>query len=174
MTRLHGRNATPTRTQVNFIIDTAQSRNARTRLDWNSKKAGLCGTSVAFPSLSHRIDDDDIETSIQVRLNALDGDDNEGNGSTILPSYESRLDPTNTPLDEIMQHGKAVTGVDAACAEKTQSRIVDCVLCIKSTFSEFVARLDGEQRILARNIFDRAKASSESGSSKSHYLVCFL
>lgn len=141
--------------QVNFIIDTAQSRNARTRLDWNSKKA----------------DDDDIETSIQVRLNALDGDDNEGNGGTTLPSHESRLDSTNTPLDEIMQHGKTITGVDAACAEKTQSRIVDCMVCIESTFSEFVARLDGEQRILARNIFDRAKASSESGSSKSHYLA---
>ncbi|KAG1769612.1 hypothetical protein EDD22DRAFT_1048040 [Suillus occidentalis] len=141
--------------QVNFIIDTAQSRNARTRLDWNSKKA----------------DDDDIETSIQVRLNALDGDDNEGSGSTILPSYESRLDPTTTPPDEIMQHGKTVTGVDAACAEKTQSRIVDCVLCIESTLSEFVADLDGEQRMLARNIFDQAKASSESGSSKLHYLA---
>jgi hypothetical protein len=134
----------------------------------------MCGTSVAFPALSHRIDDDDIETSIQVRLNAFDGDDNEGNGSAILPSCESRLDPTDTPLDEIMQHGKTVTGADAACAEKTQSRIVDCVVCTESKFSELVAGLDGEQRILARNIFDRANASSESGSSKSHYLVCFL
>lgn len=70
-----------------------------------------------------------------------------------------------------MQHGKTVTGVDAACAEKTQSKIVDCVLCIESTFSEFVAGLDDEQRVLARNIFDQAKASSESGSSKSHYLA---
>ncbi|KAG2123565.1 hypothetical protein DEU56DRAFT_45236 [Suillus clintonianus] len=141
--------------QVNFIIDTAQSRNARTRLDWNSKKA----------------DDDDIEASIQVRLNALDGDDNEGNGSAILPSYESRSDLTNTPLDESVQHGKTVTGADAACAEKTQSRIVDCVLCTESTFSEFVARLDGEQQKVARTIFDRANASLESGSSKSHYLA---
>ncbi|KAG1777419.1 hypothetical protein EV702DRAFT_1179524 [Suillus placidus] len=141
--------------QVNFIIDTAQLRNARTRLDWNSKKA----------------DDDDIETSIQVRLNALDGDDNEGNGSAMLPSYESRLDPTNTPLNESMQHGKTMTGADAACAENAQSRIVDCMLCTESTFSEFVAGLDGEQRKLARNIFDRANVSSESGSSKSHYLA---
>ncbi|KAG2045206.1 hypothetical protein BDR03DRAFT_989022 [Suillus americanus] len=144
--------------QVNFIIDTAQLRNARTRLDWNSKKA----------------DDDDIETSIQVRLNALDdGDDNEGNGSAMLPSYESRLGPTNTPLDESMQreHGKTVTGTDAACAKKTQSKIVNCVLCTESTFSEFVAGLDCEQRKLAQNIFDRANASSESGSSKSHYLA---
>ncbi|KAG1810103.1 uncharacterized protein HD556DRAFT_1428263 [Suillus plorans] len=141
--------------QVNFIIDTAQSRNARTKLDWNSKKA----------------DDNDIETSIQVRLNPLDGDDNEGSGNAILPSYESSLGPTNTPLDEIKQHGTTVTGADAACAEKTQSRIVDCVLCTESTFSKFVAGLDGEQRILARNIFDRANASPESGSSKSHYLA---
>ncbi|KAG2345257.1 hypothetical protein BDR05DRAFT_1058382 [Suillus weaverae] len=141
--------------QVDFIIDTAQLRNARTRLDWNSKKA----------------DDDDIETSIQVRLNVLDGDDNEGNGSATLPSYESRFDPTNTPLNESMQHGKTVTGADAACAEKAQSRIVDCMLCIESTFSEFVAGLDGEQRKLARNIFDRANVSSQSGSSKSHYLA---
>ncbi|KAG2057154.1 hypothetical protein BDR06DRAFT_952287 [Suillus hirtellus] len=141
--------------QVNFIIDTAQSRNARTKLDWNSKKA----------------DDNDIETSIQVRLNPLDGDDNEGSGNAILPSYESSLGPTNTPPDEIKQHGKTVTGADAACAEKTQSRIVDCVPCIESTFSKFVAGLDGEQRILARNIFDRANASPESGSSKSHYLA---
>ncbi|KAG1889373.1 hypothetical protein F4604DRAFT_1877037 [Suillus subluteus] len=144
--------------QVNFIIDTAQLRSARTRLDWNSKKA----------------DDDDIETSIQVRLNAVDnGDDNEGNGNAMLPSYESRLDPTNTPLDESMQreHGKTVTGTDAACAKKTQSKIVNCVLCTESTFSEFVAGLDCEQRKLAQDIFDRANASSESGSSKSHYLA---
>jgi hypothetical protein len=143
--------------QVNFIIDTAQLRNARIRLDWNSKKA----------------DDDDIETSIQVRLNALDGDDNEGNESAILPSYESRLNPTNTPPDEDMQrqHGKTVTGADAACAKKTRSRIVDCVLCAESTFSEFVVDLDGEHRKLAQNIFDQANASSELGSSKSHYLA---
>lgn len=161
-------------TQVNFIIDTAQSRNARTKLDWNSKKAGMCGASVTVPSLSQRIDDNDIETSIQVRLNPLDGDDNDGSGNAILPSYESSLGPTNTPLDEIKQHGKTVTGADAACAENTQSRIVDCVLCTELTFSKFIAGLDGEQRILARNIFDRANASPESGLSKSHYLVCFL
>ncbi|KAG1828698.1 hypothetical protein EV424DRAFT_1471098 [Suillus variegatus] len=131
--------------QVNFIIDTAQSRNARTKLDWNSKKA----------------DDNDIETSIQVRLNPLDGDDNDGSGNAILPSYESSLGPTNTPLDEIKQHGKTVTGADAAY----------CVLCTELTFSKFIAGLDGEQRILARNIFDRANASPESGLSKSHYLA---
>jgi oxalate---CoA ligase len=76
------------------------------------------------------------------------------------------------PPDESMQHGKTVTGTDAACSVKTQSRIVDCVSCIESTLSEFVALLDGEQQELARNIFDRARASSESGTSKSHYLVC--
>ncbi|KAG2160090.1 uncharacterized protein EDB93DRAFT_1324544 [Suillus bovinus] len=141
--------------QVNFIIDTAQSQNARTRLDWNSKKA----------------DDNDIETSIQVCLKPLDGDDNEGNGCAITPLCELRLDPTNTSLDEIKQHGKTVTQADAACAEKIQSRIVDCALCIESTFSKFVAGLDGEQRILARDIFDRANASLELGSSKSHYLA---
>ncbi|KAG2370198.1 hypothetical protein BDR07DRAFT_1386752 [Suillus spraguei] len=143
--------------QVNFVIDTAQLRKIRTKLDWNSKKA----------------DDDDIETNIQVRLNPLDGDDNEGNGSATLPSYESRLDTTNTSLDESVQrqHGKTVTGADAACAEKTRSRIVDCMLCTESTFSDFVAGLDCEQQKLAQNIFDRANASSESGSSKSHYLV---
>jgi hypothetical protein len=176
MARLHGRRFALTRTQVNFIIDTAQLRNARIRLDWNSKKAGLCDTSVTVLSFSQRIDDDDIETSIQVRLNALDGDDNEGIESAILPSYESRLNPTNTPLDESMQrqHGKTVTGADAACAKKTRSRIVNCVLCAESTFSEFVVDLDGKHRKLAQNIFDQANASSELGSSKSHYLVCFL
>ncbi|KAG1841331.1 hypothetical protein DFJ58DRAFT_845058 [Suillus subalutaceus] len=130
---------------------------------------GLTGTAK-----KQRIDDDDIETSIQVRLNAVDnGDDNEGNGGAMLPSYESRLDPTNTPLDESMQreHGKTVTGTDAACAKKTQSKIVNCVLCTESTFSEFIAGLDCEQRKLAQDIFDRANASSESGSSKSHYLA---
>ncbi|KAG1730414.1 uncharacterized protein EDB91DRAFT_786767 [Suillus paluster] len=141
--------------QVDFIIDMAQSRNARARLDWNSKKA----------------DDDDIETSIQVRLNALDGDDNEGNGSAVLPSYETRSDPTNMPLDESMQHGQTVTGAEAACTEQTQSRIIDCVSCIESTFSEFAARLDSEQQKLARNIFDGVRASLESGTSKSHYLT---
>ncbi|KAG0697275.1 hypothetical protein DFH29DRAFT_947152 [Suillus ampliporus] len=141
--------------QVDFMIDMAQSRNARTRLDWNSKKA----------------DDDDIETSIQVRLNALDGEDNEGNGGAILHSHEPYSDPTNMPPDESMQHGKTITGADAACTEKSQSRIVDCVLCIESTFSEFAARLDVEQQKLARNIFDRARASSELGTSKSHYLA---
>ncbi|KAG1845522.1 hypothetical protein DFJ58DRAFT_800982 [Suillus subalutaceus] len=84
--------------QGQFIIDTAQLRNARTRLDWNSKKS--------------RSIDDDIETSIQVRLNAVDnGDDNEGNGGAMFA---------------FIRHA---------------------------------------------TYFDRANASSESGSSKSHYLA---
>ncbi|OAX37287.1 hypothetical protein K503DRAFT_866963 [Rhizopogon vinicolor AM-OR11-026] len=138
--------------QVNFTIDVAQLRSSRARLDWNSKKA----------------DDNDIETNIQVHLNALDGDDNEAGGNAILPPDEPRLNPANM---QGMQHGKTVAGTDAACAMKRQSRIIDCESCIESTFSEFVARLDGEQQNLAQNIFDRARASSESGTSKSHFLT---
>lgn len=134
----------------------------------------MCSASVVLIPLSRRIlDDNDIETNIQVRLNTLDGDDNEAGGSAILPSDESQLNPTNVQ-DERMEHGKTVSGTDAACIMKTQSRIVDCVSCIESTFSEFAAHLDGEQQTLARNIFDRARSSLESGTSKSHYLVCFI
>jgi hypothetical protein len=161
--------------QVDFTIDISQLRNSRARLDWNSKKAGLCSASVAVTSLSRiLLDDNDIETNIQVRLNALDGDDNEPGGSAVLPSDESYSNPRNMHLDESMEHGKTVAGTDAVCAMKTQSRIVDCKSCIESTFSEFVACLDGERQTLARNIFDRSRASLESGASKSHYLVCFI
>ena len=121
-------------------------------------------------------DDNDIETSIrvQVRLNALDEDDDASGGNAILPSDESHSSPTNLRLDMSMEHGKTVAGTEAACSLKTQSSIVDCGSCIESTFSEFVAPLDGERQRLARSIFDQVRASSESGTSKSRCLVCFI
>ncbi|OAX31495.1 hypothetical protein K503DRAFT_806023 [Rhizopogon vinicolor AM-OR11-026] len=121
--------------QVNFTINVAQLRSSRARIDWNSKK----------------VDDNGIETNIQVHLNALDGDDNEAGGNAILPSDEPHLNPTNM---QSMQHEKTVTGTDTACAMKRQSIIVDCESCVESTFSEFVACLAGEKQNLARNIFD--------------------
>ncbi|KAF9243844.1 hypothetical protein BU15DRAFT_86274 [Melanogaster broomeanus] len=133
--------------QVDFTVDLSQSRAARPKIDWNSKRA----------------DDDDIETGIRLmfpRTLALEPDAT-GNLTSETPLVE-----TDTEAFCHEEHGKTLGGKEAACTLTISSGLVNCTGCIDATFSRFVSGLSQSDGELARRTFSYVRASKETGVSK--------
>ncbi|KAF8845363.1 hypothetical protein BDN67DRAFT_941224 [Paxillus ammoniavirescens] len=133
--------------QVDFTVDLTQSRYARPKIDWNSKRA----------------DDDDIETDIRLKFARTSTAEPDGpeNGSSETPFVETDSDPLGRE-----EHGKTLDGKEAACTLKTSSGLVNCSGCINAAFTRFASGLSQSDGKLARRIFDGVRTFKDIGANK--------
>jgi len=129
--------------KVRFEIDTSQARAARSAIEWNSKKA----------------DDDDIETSIQIRIRDLSWMDMWSGGSDMSPHPR-----VGTPRPEDSQaatHGMTATN-EPACCRRDSTGVVDCQACLDQEYGAFVSSIDQREREAMSILI---KALNDAGSS---------
>ena len=114
-------------------------------------------------------DDEDIETSIRLRVSRTSGVGPGGNQDQRPESPVVERDPS-TSGEEI--HGITLDGKDAACTLKTDTGLINCSPCINIAFATFTSNLSQSDRDLARRILDYARSSRETGLNKAACLVC--
>ncbi|KAH9178894.1 hypothetical protein EDB89DRAFT_2111752 [Lactarius sanguifluus] len=123
---------------VDFRVDIADAKAARTEIDWNSKKA----------------DDDHIETTIFARFeSASDADD----------VTESRV---QTPLSENdvnnAEHGKTTEGT-VACCRRYSDGLVNCNSCLNLALGGWFAQSNAKEREVCRHVLNTLEAAGPTG-----------
>ncbi|KAF8559362.1 hypothetical protein OG21DRAFT_1594769 [Imleria badia] len=131
--------------QVDFTVDLSQSRVARQKIDWNSKRA----------------DDEDIETSIRLRFSRTSVAGPGGDQCPESPAVEPEV---NTLGQEI--HETTLDGKEAACTLKAETGLINCSACIDTAFATFTSSLGQSDRDLARRTLGLARSSRETGLNK--------
>jgi hypothetical protein len=113
-------------------------------------------------------DDEDIETSIRLRVSRTSVIGPGENQDQCPESPVVGPDPNTS--EEI--HGTTLDGKDAACTLKTDTGLINCSACINIAFATFASNLSQSDRDLARRILDQARSLKETGLDKAARLVC--
>ncbi|KAF9229607.1 hypothetical protein BS17DRAFT_743885 [Gyrodon lividus] len=137
--------------QVDFTVDLTQSRAARPKIDWNSKRA----------------DDDDIETGIRLKFARTSAVEQDAPENQSLETPLVRIDSGSLCHEA---HGKTPDGKEATCTLKNSSGLVNCTSCIDTTFARFASGLSPPDGELARRTLSHVRASKEMGVSKARCL----
>ncbi|OBZ79916.1 Transcription factor tau subunit sfc3 [Grifola frondosa] len=139
--------------RVNFGIDTSNPRAARPKIDWNSKKT----------------DDDDIETTIQVRfLDVASG--------TRQPSVaDFSVEPPVGILDlqapaSGFEHGKAGDG-GSACCRRDSAGLTDCVACLEEVVPVLLLELPTEEADVVQQTLVLLRDAASDGLTKAQLLA---
>ncbi|KAH7883859.1 hypothetical protein F5I97DRAFT_1606122 [Phlebopus sp. FC_14] len=131
--------------------DLMQSQAARPKIDWNSKRA----------------DDDDIETTIQLKFMNMSVDADVYKNQP----FETTVTEHHQTMSEDEGHGYTSEGSSAACALNASHGVINCIRCIETGFSVLASGLDELDRKLSQRILEHVRASKGTGVSKAMCLV---
>ncbi|KAJ3559601.1 hypothetical protein NM688_g245 [Phlebia brevispora] len=140
--------------KIELKVDTTHPRAARANLDWNSKKT----------------DDDDIETTIAVRLKY---------NSSRTPQSPVIIDvPVATSADDVagsvdVHNSVNILGHKASCRRSSLS-LVDCVTCLSRAKIETQASIQDEKQLAMYNrLTSILEAAGPTGVTKGELLASF-
>lgn len=155
--------------QVEFHVDTTQVQSARKNIDWNSKKAGRLCPYYSIYVLTASQDDDDIETSIQVRLTR---------SSSMLdhePSAQPTFSRSALPIMDVVdrpdrrQHGKTEQG-DTACCRNLYG-LFNCQACFHEVTDAVLSEYDEQRASVAHQVLSALQKAGSKGVGKKHIYV---
>jgi hypothetical protein len=135
--------------QVDFKLDIAGPRAARTEIDWNSKRAGesrVCFLGEDISSNVPYLDDDHIETTIYTRSRF--------SGVSILDTEDAEANRTCTPSaveDGDEGHGTTLGGA-VACCRKYSDGQVNCDVCLETALKAWVVQSDPKEQDVSRRV----------------------
>lgn len=168
-------------------------------MDWNSKKAGTlsilpCDIHPNFSDYWFSFtDDDDIETSIQVRL-TNPARPSPPQHPTTSPEITSLSKDTDTDIpmqdlppacittsemttDSASTHGKTIQGDLACCRKVSVKGLVDCIGCLAARTAEVLRGMSEEEARVARAVLGCVEESGGKGVAGHVLLVssrCFI
>ncbi|KAJ8517040.1 hypothetical protein ONZ45_g5742 [Pleurotus djamor] len=131
---------------VEFRVDTSAARAARNEVEWNSKKA----------------DDDQIETSIDVRFLGTEAEVFSSEG-TPLPLPPGTVDNEGSEPDEV-GHGKTRYGDVASCRRIHPGvTLSDCQLCVARDHDKVMSALSQEEANVVQKVLGILDEQGEKG-----------
>lgn len=133
--------------KVELKIDTSRIQGVRDSVDWNSKK----------------VDDDDLETDIQVRFKF----DSTGIDEADMPDVEVEQPSTATSTLAVPEfvHGTTIHGGGASCRELWDG-LVDCIACLNQETSRVVDSMDETDAAVAKRILNLLHSAKSTGATK--------
>ncbi|CCM00318.1 uncharacterized protein FIBRA_02348 [Fibroporia radiculosa] len=142
--------------KIDFKIDTSQPQLARTKMDWNSKKA----------------DDDDNETTLLIRLvstsdSGAQSSVEEQSAQTPIAQVPSPGGANEIPADE---HGHTTDGERAFCSRSTGG-LIDCSACLQEAASFLVQESENKHVSLLNSLMHALRNAGSRGLSKPQLLA---
>jgi hypothetical protein len=114
-------------------------------------------------------DDDDIETSIQIRIRDLSWMDMWSGGSDMSP--RPRVGSPHPEDSQAATHGITATN-EPACCRRESTGVVDCQACLDQEYGAFVSSIDQREREAMSILIKALNDAGSSGIPKDQLLVC--